>query len=719
RPCDQIRIPGSQQLFTVATDVARDSDGQFWVLADRAQAPSGAGYALQNRSVVSRVFPSLHRDAQVHRLAPFFRALRAGLEAVAPPSTREPRIVILTPGPLAETAFEHALLASRLGYSLVEGSDLTFRDGRIWVRSLARKEQVDVILRRVDSGFCDPLELRPDSQLGVPGLVEACRRGTVTVVNTLGSSVLENPGLLPFLPRLAQTLLGAELEMPSIPTWWCGDPAGLDHVLTNLEHLVLKPLTREAGAAAVFGWTLARHELDEVAERIAERPSAWVGQAQLALASVPTLTDAGLEARRSVLRTFCVARDDSYLAMTGGLTRVAASRQAVISSQTGALSKDTWVLASEPEKMTGLWLDSGRIVAAVEPGGSMSSRAAENLFWLGRYAERAEDTVRLMRVVHDRRNDFAHDTNAAGTACLQALLVALTEVTVTYPGFSPGGPGLDDPGPELESLALDDNRAGTLAYSVRRLLDAAYTVRDQLSLDTWLVISGLHRELLDQPTLGRATLGQVLNSLLALAGLGAESMVRDPGWRFLDAGRRIERGARLAARRRTTLTTEHAAGTESLLFESVLTAAESIITYRRRYRSHAHLETMLDLLLLDPDNPRSLSHQLDLLLEDVRALPVAAGAPRVSDAEKHALETSTILRLADTAALARSQPGGASGAGGGRSRPELARFLGRVIDGLHATADAISEANFTEQLPQRSVLTPADPGAARVSRMFL
>jgi uncharacterized circularly permuted ATP-grasp superfamily protein/uncharacterized alpha-E superfamily protein len=719
RPCDQIRIPGPQQLFTVATDVARDSDGQFWVLADRAQAPSGAGYALQNRSVVSRVFPSLHRDAQVHRLAPFFRALRAGLEAVAPPSTREPRIVILSPGPLAETAFEHALLASRLGYSLVEGSDLTFRDGRIWVRSLARKEQVDVILRRVDSGFCDPLELRPDSQLGVPGLVEACRRGTVTVVNTLGSSVLENPGLLPFLPRLAQTLLGAELEMPSIPTWWCGDPVGLDHVLTNLEHLVLKPLTREAGAAAVFGWTLARHELDEVAERIGERPSAWVGQAQLALASVPTLTDAGLEARRSVLRTFCVARDDSYLAMTGGLTRVAASRQAVISSQTGALSKDTWVLASEPEKMTGLWLDSGRIVAAVEPGGSMSSRAAENLFWLGRYAERAEDTVRLMRVVHDRRNDFAHDTNAAGKACLRALLVALTEVTVTYPGFSPGGPGLDDPGPELESLALDDNRAGTLAYSVRRLLDAAYTVRDQLSLDTWLVISGLHRELLDQPALGRGTLGQVLNSLLALAGLGAESMVRDPGWRFMDAGRRIERGAQLAALLRSTMSAEHDAGTESLLLESVLTAAESIITYRRRYRSHAHLETMLDLLLLDPDNPRSLSHQLDLLLDDVRALPVAAGAPRVSDAEKHALETSTMLRLADTAALARSQPGADSGAGGGRSRPELARFLGRVIDGLHATADAIGEANFTEQLPQRSVLTPADPGAARVSRMFL
>ena len=209
----------------------------------------------------------------------------------------------------------------------------------------------------------------------------------------------------------------------------------------------------------------------------------------------------------------------------------------------------------------------------------------------------------------------------------------------------------------------------------------------------------------------------MLGSLLALAGLGAESMVRDPGWRFMDAGRRIERGCQLAALLRSTVTTEHDAGTDSLLLESVLTAAESIITYRRRYRSHAQLETMLDLLLLDPDNPRSLAHQLDLLLEDVRALPAAPGAARVSEAEKHALETSTVLRLADTATLATSR----LAAPGRRrpDRPELAAFLARVIDGLHATADAIARANFEEQLPQRSVLTPTDPGAARVSRMFL
>src|SRR5579859_1240019 len=242
RACAQVRIPGAQQLFTLAVDVARDRDGSSWVLADRAQAPSGAGYALANRVVTSRVFPSVYRDSQVHRLAPFFRALRAGLEAVAPPSAEEPRIVVLSPGPRSETAFEHAFLSATLGYSLVEGADLTTRRDRVWVRSLGRLEAVDVILRRVDASFCDPLELRPDSRLGVPGLIEACRQGNVSVVNTLGSGLLENPGLLPFLPQLALHLLGEPLALPAVPTWWCGDTAGRSHVLANLPRLVMKPI---------------------------------------------------------------------------------------------------------------------------------------------------------------------------------------------------------------------------------------------------------------------------------------------------------------------------------------------------------------------------------------------------------------------------------------------------------------------------------------------
>jgi uncharacterized alpha-E superfamily protein len=398
--------------------------------------------------------------------------------------------------------------------------------------------------------------------------------------------------------------------------------------------------------------------------------------------------------------------------MPGGLTRVAGHDGAAISNQAGAVSKDTWVLSSEPEQMAGVWLSAGPPVPAVEPGASIPSRSAENLVWLGRYAERAEGVLRMLRVVHDRRNDFADGSNPAGTACVRVLLVALTEVTDTHPGFvgDGGEVRLGEPGAELQSLAMAAERPGTLAFAVRHLVDSAHAARDQLSMDTWLVISSMQRDLLEVLSLDRVTLQRVLASLLALAGLGAESLVRDPGWRFMDAGRRIERGAQLAALLRATVTVERDAATDSLILESLLIAAESIITYRRRYRSHAQLETLLDLMLLDPDNPRSLRYQLDRLLEDLRALPGHPGEGRVSEAEKLALEAWTALRVCDTAALARSA---------GEYRRPLDEFLSAIEQRLYAAADALAVEHFTPVLPQRSLATPADPRAARASHRFL
>jgi len=721
RPCDQIHVPGPQQLVTYAVDLARDAEGRCLALADRTQAPSGAGYALENRVVISRVFPSLYRDAQVHRLAPFFRALRATLVAVAPPTASDPRVVVLTPGPLSETAFEHAFLASYLGYPLVEGSDLTVREGRLWLRSLGRLEPVDVVLRRVDTWFCDPLELRPESHLGVPGLVEACRRGTVSVVNTLGSGVLENPALLAFLPKLAESLLGQDLRLPSVPTWWCGDRAARQHVLAHLDQLVIKPVARSVGSQTTLGWELSSARLDELRRQIQARPHGWVGQTPLALASAPTLSTRGLEPRRTLLRAYLVARGESYMAMPGGLTRAAPSSDGfVISNQTGAVSKDTWVLASEPETPFSYWLRSGPAVTAVEPAASMSPRAAENLFWLGRYAERAEGVVRLVRVISDRRNEFEHGTNPAGTACVRVLLAALTHMTTTYPGFVGHGADvrLESPGDELRSLLLDEQRHGSLAHAGRHLLDCAHAVRDQLSVDTWMVIGALSRELLDlgsqqleHQIVVQAKLRQVMQSLLALSGLVGESMVRDPGWRFLDAGRRIERGTQLSTFLLATLDERRGLATDSLLLESALTATESIITYRRRYRSQAQLETVLDLLLLDPENPRSLAYQVDALATDVKDLPGPVASGRFSDVEKNALATSTALRLADTETLATADADG--------TYVTLRSFFAQMAHGLARTADSIQDAHFMTQVPQRSMLTPADPGAARELRLLL
>ncbi len=719
RQCDQIRLPGNKQLFSFAVDLARDSSGHCIVLADRTQAPSGAGYALENRVVVSRVFPNLYRDSQVLRLAPFFRTLRTSLQNVAPPKAEDPRIVLLGPGPWSETAFEHAYLASQLGYPLVEGTDLTVRDGRVWLCSLGRLDPVDVILRRTDAWFCDPLELLPDSKLGVPGLVEAARLGGVSIVNTLGSGVLENPGLLPYLPRLAEHLLGEQLLLPSVPTWWCGSEDGRRHVLANLDRLVIKPISRGVGPTSVFPWELSQDDRTEVRHRIEAHPAGWVGQEAIELASAPTLTSTGLEARRTILRAFAVSRNDSYAVMPGGLTRVAGSEGASgstpsppgsfrVSNQTGAISKDTWVLASQPEKLSGFWLTAGPPVAAIAPDASMSSRAAENLFWLGRYAERAEAMARLLRVVHDRRNDFQRGTNPAGTECLHVLLTALTRVSSAYPGFvgEGGTDRLDAPGSELFSLVVEEKRSGTLAHAVRNLIGAAQSVRDQLSTDTWMVVGALDREIRDlrgsdphHPMVVQHTLGRIMQSLLAFSGLAAESMVRDPGWRFMDAGRRIERGQQLATLLQATVTVDRSFATDSLLVESVLIAAESIITYRRRYRSHAQLETLLDLLVMDADNPRSLAYQLDQLQVDVRLRRTLDREPNLSEPERLVLELSTALRLADTAQLARSREDG--------THPDLEDFLARIMELLRRTADAIDRDCFVHLLPLHSLLAPS------------
>jgi len=704
RQCHGIRLPGSQQLFSYAADLVRDRSGACLVLADRTQTPSGFGYALENRTVISRVFPTLYRDSHVHRLAPFFRSLRVALQDAAPPGIDDPRIVVLSPGPWNETAFEHAFLASFLGYPLVEGSDLTVQRGRVWMRSLGRLEPVHVILRRVDGWYCDPLELKPDSQLGVPGLVEATRLASVTVVNTLGSSVLENPALMAFLPRLSEHLLGRPLRLESVPTWWCGDDDGRRRVLDGLAGLVVRPINRQPGTA-VFGWELSATELDDLRRRIDYRPGAWVGQEPMALACAPTLTPTGLEPRRTVLRAFAVSRKDSYVVMPGGLTRVAPSeRQDRVSNQAGAISKDTWVLASEPERLTGFWLQSGPAVEAADPMASIPSRAAENLWWMGRYAERAEEVTRLLRVVYDRRNDFQGSANQAGVDSLRVLLAALTEATTTYPGFVGEGAEqrLSSPGRELLDLVTDDQRPGTLSHAIRRLLDAAYAVRDQLSNDTWLVVGSLDGEMLglrgpmhDPQAVVQGALQRVMQSLLALAGLGSESMVRDLGWRFMDAGRRIERSIGLVALLRATVTDTRGTATDSLVLESVLTAAESIITYRRRYRSHAQLQTLLDLLLLDAGNPRSLIYQLERCTEDLDELPPASDR-RLRDEQRLVLEASTRVRLADTAALVIDD-----GAG---NLVTLRGFLDGLLGLLRDAAAAVDRTHFVHQHPQLSLV---------------
>ena len=631
RPAIGLKPPGGRQLPLYAADLARLPDGQRCVLGDRSQAPSGVGYALENRVVLSRILPSVFRNAHVHRLPPFLRRMRATLAALAPDGGDNPQIVLLTPGPGSETFFEQALLAGELGCTLAQGDDLTVRDQRLWLRTLDGLQPVDVVLRRVDGAFCDPLEMRPDSLLGAAGLLQAARAGHLALVNPIGSSAVDNPGLMPFLPALARALLGEDLALPSVPTWWCGDPLSRAYVLEHLAELVVKPIDPHASRMVTFGDALDAGSLQALRTQILARPSSFVGQERVPLSTVPVWSGTALEARASVLRAFLIADREGYAVMPGGLCRVAPSPTTLmVSNQQGGLSKDVWVLASEPEPEVGVLTPAAHPLLVERGGQDVPGRVADNLFWIGRYAERAEATARVLREAVSRTLDgdaAAYDPHRA------ALLRAVTWVTATFPGFA--GTGATDrlaaPEGELRALLFERGRVGGARFNLEALARAARAVRDRLSGDTWRVLTAMQRTLADGAELESAPeqLERLLLLLAAFGGLSADSMSRGQRWRFLEIGRRLERGLGVVNLLRGLCPP----GTDPVAvpWEALLAVADASITYRRRYRATADVGAVLDLLIDDESNPRSLAYQLqqlDALLDGLTAAGGGAAGPR-------------------------------------------------------------------------------------------
>ena len=738
RSCHGMSWPHDRLLHLYGANIGRSADGGFCVLGDRTQSPSGAGYALENRLVLSRVLPDAFRECRVQRLALFFRTLQDTLRAIAPHNRDNPRIVLLTPGPYNETYFEHAYLARYLGYTLVEGGDLTVRDNRVFLKVLGSLQPVDVILRRLDDDYCDPLELRPDSFLGVPGLVQAVHAGNVAVANALGTGLLETPALLAFLPALCRFLLGEELKLPSVPTWWCGEPRSLDHVLSHLRDMVVKPALASIRMEPIFGDELTREQRDELAVKIRSRPHDFVGEHRLTLSTTPVLIGDQLQPRHLVLRTYLTAHEDSFVAMPGGLTRVSASADTmVVSMQRGGGSKDTWVLSEGPVHSLTLLGPGGQPLEITRGGSDLPSRVADNLYWLGRYVERAEGLTRLLRGVLVR---LTETTGLAEAPELPVLLRAVTFMSDCFPGFVGDGAELHLPAPEdeLASVIHDSQRVGSLASTVNSLWQLAATVRDRISNDMWRVLGDLsslrgdqrfeqtsptrergvmtesaaektslarraseasgvesrsvHRTLSDELDL----LDRVVITLAAFGGLTVESMTRSAGWRFLDMGRKLERARHTITLLRSTLSTVSIP--EGPLLEAVLQVADSAMTYRRRYQGSVQTAAVLDLLLADETNPRSLVFQFAALADDVESLPRdSSSQTRRSPEQRLMLSSLTELRLADAERLALPDEFG--------QRPLLQELLDRLSANLPALSDALTQAYLSHLQTSRHLGT--------------
>ena len=616
-PCRGVKPPGGIWLHNYAVDLARSPNGRWWVIADRTQAPSGAGYALENRLIVSRVFPEMFRDLRVQHVADFFRDQLDGLTALAPvEGDEQPHMVLLTPGPYNETYFEHAYLARYLGFPLVEGQDLTVRGETVYLKTLRGLKRVHVILRRQDDAYCDPLELRGESALGIPGLLNVARAGRVVIANALGSGLLASGALMGFLPAICRHLLGEKLAMPSVATWWCGEKPALDYVKENFDDLVIKPAYPTQQMEPVFGNELKGEARADMLRRIEARPHAYVAQEMVNLSQAPTWSKAHerrLLARPVGLRAYAVTTPDGYSVMPGGLARVTTGAGArIISMQRGGASKDAWVLTNGPVSQFSMLKPSVSVRDLVRAGANLTSRVVENLFWLGRYSERFDDSARMLRVALSRVVvGGGQKTNVVVAAMDLArhlgVLPELGEDTEVKEGSEH----------ELLEAIYDPEQPGSLACNIRSLMWSATHVRERLSLDHWHSLNRLQRDqqsaLKVHPTLTEAIafLDRVLGVSSSLTGFAMDNMTRDDGWRFLIIGRRLERLSFLAMTVAHFLRMPSARGPGSL--EWLLELSDSIITYRSRYSRQPELLPVVDLLVFDDSNPHGVVFQAAVL----------------------------------------------------------------------------------------------------------
>lgn len=712
-PCFDIRQKHDKQLLNYAVDLARGPDGKMWLLDNRTQAPSGAGYALENRIVMSKVIPELNESTYRKRLSPYFSQLQQTVDSLGNSSNENPNVVFLTPGPGNETYFEHVYLSSYLGYTLVQGNDLLVRDGFVWLKSIDQLERVDVIIKRLDDEWSDPLELRRDSLLGIPGLLQVMRLGNVAVVNPPGTSILENYGLMAFMQNACKFLLNEPLLMPSVATWWCGQTKELNFVLANLPKLIIKKTNRKQGFRSIYGRLLTIEQLADLKNQILKSPKDYVAQEEVSLSTTPAFINGTIEPRYAAMRAFLVADGKDYKVMQGGLTRSSAVKDKFeISNQLGGISKDTWILSDTPTEYQEKSVERKNNNNQLK--NSLTSRNAENLFWLGRLCERTMALRSFLKIILNRLNENVTKRGNKQPDFLVVLLKSLTHLTQTYPGFvgkeDKDGENFDneaifeDPIIELLLLINDPQKPGSVVYNLQSLLNTINQVSEKWNHDTRRIINLVEDSLVSLKKTNTNNINYVNHSLdklhirlFSFYGNIYETLPRDNGFYLLETGKNIERILSLLSVFRSTFNFKKIEEEEAVLMEAILENHHLLAQYRNIYKSHLSLKAVINMVFLEKNLPYTLSYLLDTLTHYLSQLPKTNEPHRLSIAEKSALEASTIVKLINADHLIEVDEET-------QFRPELDETLSKVFELICNVSNNLSSLYFNHSVMQHSVL---------------
>ncbi|WP_025762854.1 circularly permuted type 2 ATP-grasp protein [Dyadobacter tibetensis] len=707
RPCTDLYQGKGPVLSLFAADMSRGPDGRMWIVDNRTQAPSGSGYALENRLVTSKLLPELAEGMHIQKLSPYFGGVQERVLSLSERGEDSSNVVYLTPGPRNESYFEHAYLSSYLGYTLAQGEDLLVRDSTVYLKSIDGLQRVDVIVRRIDDDWSDPLELREDSQLGVPGLLQAIRKGTVQVMNPPGVSLVENHAFLAFMPNISRYFLGEELKMPSVATWWCGHAKELRYVLDNLGGLIIKKANRKSKFPSIYGRMLTAKDREILKRQILRAPHDYVAQEEVSLSTTPSLVEGKIVPRNAALRAFMVSDGEGgYRVMEGGLTRSSSVKDRfVVSNQQGGLSKDTWIVSDELERRNEKIKLPGLTVAPKQV--SLPSRSAENLFWVGRYCERAMGGIKFMNILVNVLN---LDRNFAGTSKpdhIKVLLQTLTHLTATRPGFLEGNAESMDPYPEIIDVFINQGRVGSIAASITYFLNAVGSVRNQWDIEVWRIIDQIENgysltqksEAVTKHNVQKH-MDSLYSNMFTFLGVVAETMPRDHSYSLINAGKLIERilGKLTVIKYCFCLQQQETAQEE--LVEAVLLNQHLLVNYRQLYKSQMHMVPMLDMVLLEKAHPFSIVSMLKELDECLKSLPRTSEKERLNAAGKAILKALSTVELADVTQLALVYGGG--------ERQRLVDLLERLSDLVKQVSVELTNLYFSHSFMQHSFVIPKE-----------